>query len=277
MIIGVLAEARPGETRVAATPATVVQLMKLGYEVVVDPGAGAASDFPDDSFVAAGASIGAATGADLVFGVNAPAVEQLDAMREGTTLVCLMAPGLNPDLVSDLARRGITALAMDAVPRISRAQSLDVLSSMANIAGYRAVIEAANVFGRFFTGQVTAAGQGAAGEGARRGRGGGRPGRHRRGRQPRGDRAGGRPAPRGRRPGEVPRRGVPRGAGRRRRGQRHRLCQGDVRRLQPARRRALRRAVQGRRHHHHHRADSRAGRRRSSSPPTWSPACDRAA
>ena len=159
MIIGVLAEARPDETRVAATPATVVQLMKLGYEVVVDPGAGAASDFPDDSFVAAGASIGAATGADLVFGVNAPAVEQLDAMREGTTLVCLMAPGLDPDLVSDLARRRITALAMDAVPRISRAQSLDVLSSMANIAGYRAVVEAANVFGRFFTGQVTAAGK----------------------------------------------------------------------------------------------------------------------
>jgi len=159
VIIGVLREAHPGETRVAATPATVAQLLKLEYAVVIEPGAGTASGFTDDAYVEAGATIGAASAGDIVFGINTPGAEQLDGLREGTTLVCLVAPGLNPDLLADLARRRITALAMDAVPRISRAQSLDVLSSMANIAGYRAVIEAANVFGRFFTGQVTAAGK----------------------------------------------------------------------------------------------------------------------
>ncbi|MBI1378914.1 MAG: Re/Si-specific NAD(P)(+) transhydrogenase subunit alpha [Frankiales bacterium] len=159
MIIGVLSESRTGETRAAATPATVTQLVGLGYDVVVEPGAGTGSGFTDQAYADAGADVGPATGADVVLGVNAPSAEQLDAMRPGTTLVCLLAPALSPDLLADLARRGITALAMDAVPRISRAQSLDVLSSMANIAGYRAVIEAANVFGRFFTGQVTAAGK----------------------------------------------------------------------------------------------------------------------
>jgi NAD(P) transhydrogenase subunit alpha len=159
VIIGVLREARPGETRVAATPATVAALIALGYAVVVEPGAGVASDFSDQAYAASGAEVGPAVGADIVFGVNAPTSEQLDGLREGATLVCLLSPALNPELLSDLAARGITALAMDAVPRISRAQSLDVLSSMANIAGYRAVIEAANVFGRFFTGQITAAGK----------------------------------------------------------------------------------------------------------------------
>jgi NAD(P) transhydrogenase subunit alpha len=159
VIIGVLREARPAETRVAATPATVAQLLKLEYDVVVEPGAGVASGFSDAAFAEAGATIGTVGSADVVFGVNTPSGEQLDGLREGTTLVCLVSPALNPDLLTDLARRRITALAMDAVPRISRAQSLDVLSSMANIAGYRAVIEAANVFGRFFTGQVTAAGK----------------------------------------------------------------------------------------------------------------------
>jgi NAD(P) transhydrogenase subunit alpha len=159
MNIGVLSEAQPGETRVSATPATVAQLIKLGYDVVVDAGAGAASDFPDEAYVEAGATIGDARAADIVFGVNPPSTEQLDAMKPGATLVSLLAPALNPDRVEDLARRPFTALSMDAVPRISRAQSLDVLSSMANIAGYRAVVEAAHVFGRFFTGQVTAAGK----------------------------------------------------------------------------------------------------------------------
>ena len=159
MIIGVLKEEATGETRVAATPATVVQLTALGYTVVIESGAGESSDFTDESFVVAGAQIGAATDADIVFGVNTPSVEQLDRMHDGATLVSLISPSLYPDLLVDLARRNITALAMDAVPRISRAQSLDVLSSMANIAGYRAVIEAANVFGRFFTGQITAAGK----------------------------------------------------------------------------------------------------------------------
>jgi H+-translocating NAD(P) transhydrogenase subunit alpha len=159
MIIGVIKESWPGETRVAATPATVEPLRKLGYEVVVEVGAGEAASFPDDAYVKAGATIGDALGADIAFGVNAPSKEQLDRLREGATLISLLAPALNPDLVEDLGRRPITALAMDAVPRISRAQSLDVLSSMANIAGYRAVVEAAHVFGRFFTGQVTAAGK----------------------------------------------------------------------------------------------------------------------
>jgi len=159
VIIGVLREAQPGETRVAATPATVAQLLKLEYAVVIEPGAGTASGFTDDAYVDAGATIGAASAGDIVFGINTPGADQLDGLREGTTLVSLVAPALNPELLADLARRRITTLAMDAVPRISRAQSLDVLSSMANIAGYRAVIEAANVFGRFFTGQVTAAGK----------------------------------------------------------------------------------------------------------------------
>ena len=159
MLIGVLKESRPGETRVAATPVTVVQLQKLGYEVVVDAGAGEASTFTDEAFAQAGATTGDATQADVVLGVNAPSVDQLDRLRPGATLVSLLNPALDAELVADLARRPITALAMDAVPRISRAQSMDVLSSMANIAGYRAVVEAAHVFGRFFTGQVTAAGK----------------------------------------------------------------------------------------------------------------------
>ena len=159
MIIGVVKESRPGETRVAATPATVAQLLKLGYDVVVDTDAGVASSFTDEAYVEAGASVGDAVRADVVFGVNPPSSEQLGRMKEGATLVSLLSPALDPDLVEDLSRRPITAMAMDAVPRISRAQSLDVLSSMANIAGYRAVVEAAHVFGRFFTGQVTAAGK----------------------------------------------------------------------------------------------------------------------
>jgi len=147
---------------VAATPATVEQLVRLGYAVVVETGAGAASSFPDEAYVEAGATVGtadAAWGADVVLRVNAPAAEEIGRLCDGATLVGLLSPALDPDLVDALAQRPITALAMDAVPRISRAQSLDVLSSMANIAGYRAVIEAAHTFGRFFTGQVTAAGK----------------------------------------------------------------------------------------------------------------------
>ncbi len=159
MIIGVLKEARPGETRVSATPATVVQLAQLGYQVVVETGAGAASSFPDAAYVEAGAVVGDPLAADVVLAVEAPSRAQLDGLRAGCTVIGILSPALDPELVADLARRPITALAMDAVPRISRAQSLDVLSSMANIAGYRAVVEAAHVFGRFFTGQVTAAGK----------------------------------------------------------------------------------------------------------------------
>jgi NAD(P) transhydrogenase subunit alpha len=147
---------------VAATPATVTKIVGLGYEVVVETGAGTASSFLDEAYVEAGATVGTAEeawGSDVVLRVNAPAVAEIGRLRDGATLISLVSPALNPDLVDALAQRPITVLAMDAVPRISRAQSLDVLSSMANIAGYRAVIEAAHTFGRFFTGQVTAAGK----------------------------------------------------------------------------------------------------------------------
>ncbi|MFN6553407.1 Re/Si-specific NAD(P)(+) transhydrogenase subunit alpha [Mycolicibacterium septicum] len=159
MIIGIPRESLTGETRVAATPQTVGQIIKLGYEVVVETGAGAASSFSDAAYVEAGAEIGQAWDADVVLKVNAPDDAEIGKLREGATLVSLISPGLKPELVEKLSTRPITVLAMDAVPRISRAQSLDVLSSMANIAGYRAVVEAAHAFGRFFTGQVTAAGK----------------------------------------------------------------------------------------------------------------------
>src|SRR5206468_2361352 len=121
--------------------------------------AGAAASFSDQAFADAGATVGPSMDADILLGVNPPSGEQLDKLKVGATLISVLRPALDPDLLDDLSSRSITALAMDAVPRISRAQSLDVLSSMANIAGYRAVVEAAHVFGRFFTGQVTAAGK----------------------------------------------------------------------------------------------------------------------
>jgi NAD(P) transhydrogenase alpha subunit len=162
VLIGVPRETRPGETRVAATPATVRQLIGLGYAVVLERGAGQASSFPDAAYADAGARIGTAAeawAADVVLHVAKPTPAEVRLLRDGAVLVSTLSPALDPELVQTLAARPVTALAMDAVPRISRAQSLDVLSSMANIAGYRAVIEAAHVFGRSFTGQVTAAGK----------------------------------------------------------------------------------------------------------------------
>ncbi len=162
MRIGIVAETATDETRVAATPSTVAAIRKLGYDVAVETGAGTGASCFDDAYAAAGAEVvdaATAWGADVVLKVNAPTPAELDRLRAGATIVSLMSPGLNPELVEELAKRPITALAMDAVPRISRAQSLDVLSSTANIAGYRAVVEAANEFGRFFTGQITAAGK----------------------------------------------------------------------------------------------------------------------
>ncbi len=157
--IGVVAESAPGETRVAATPSTVRGILALGYEVVVESGAGTASGFTDEAYTDAGAGVGDAWSADVVLKVNAPSTAEVARLRDGATLIGLLAPAQRPDLLETLSARPVTALALDAVPRISRAQSMDVLSSMANIAGYRAVIEAAHVFGRFFTGQVTAAGK----------------------------------------------------------------------------------------------------------------------
>ena len=162
MRIGIPRESTPGETLVAATPATVVQLLALGYEVVVESGAGEGADYPDAAYAEAGALIAdapAALGCDVVAKVQAPTEAEIARMHAGTVLVAMMAPARSPELVERLRAAGITALALDAVPRISRAQALDVLSSMANVAGYRAVIEAAHAFGRQFTGQVTAAGK----------------------------------------------------------------------------------------------------------------------
>jgi NAD(P) transhydrogenase subunit alpha len=162
MQIGVPAESRPRETRVAATPKTVEQLRALGYDVVVETGAGAKAAFPDQAYELAGARMGSsdeAWASDILLKINAPSAEEIAQIPDGAILASLISPALDPELVARLARRRITVLAMDAVPRISRAQSLDVLSSMANIAGYRAVIEAAHEFGSLFTGQVTAAGK----------------------------------------------------------------------------------------------------------------------
>ena len=161
MRIGVPLESLAGETRVAATPRTVEQLIDLGYAVFVQSGAGHLSSFEDAAYVAAGADIVAddVWNTDIILKINAPSDAEVARLREGQTIVSLLSPALRPDLVDALAERGVTALAMDAVPRISRAQSLDVLSSMANIGGYRAVIEAAHEFGSVFTGQVTAAGK----------------------------------------------------------------------------------------------------------------------
>jgi H+-translocating NAD(P) transhydrogenase subunit alpha len=159
--IGIVAE-RPGETRVAATPDTVAKIRALGYEVVVERDAGRASSFRDEAYAEEGATLvdrATAWGAGVVLKVVAPADDEIELLHEGATLVALLSPAQNPELLEALRLRGVTALAMDAVPRISRAQSLDVLSSMANISGYRAVVEAANEFGRFFTGQITAAGK----------------------------------------------------------------------------------------------------------------------
>jgi NAD(P) transhydrogenase subunit alpha len=155
-------ESKAGETRVAATPKTVRQLIGLGYEVVIEREAGTRANFADAAYKEAGAPVvdgDEAWSSDVVLKINAPTEEEIARLRPGAILACLLAPALNPALVERLTAQGVTALAMDAVPRISRAQSLDVLSSMANIGGYRAVVEAAHEFGSLFTGQVTAAGK----------------------------------------------------------------------------------------------------------------------
>jgi H+-translocating NAD(P) transhydrogenase subunit alpha len=163
-LIGVPKEVFPGEKRVATVPEVVPKLAKLGFRVMVQAGAGDAASISDDAYAAAGATVvpdAAAvwSGADIVFKVRAPSREEVQAMREGQILVSFIWPAQNPELLQQLAAKKATVLAMDSVPRISRAQKLDALSSMANIGGYRAVIEAAHEFGRFFTGQITAAGK----------------------------------------------------------------------------------------------------------------------
>jgi NAD(P) transhydrogenase subunit alpha len=163
-VIGVPRETAAGEKRVASVPEVVEKLVKLGFKVAVQSGAGDAANFGDEAYRAAGAEIVADAAqlwraADIVFKVRGPSSEEIGLMREGATLVSFIWPAQNPELLKALAAKKATVLAMDSVPRISRAQKLDALSSMANIAGYRAVIEAAHHFGRFFTGQITAAGK----------------------------------------------------------------------------------------------------------------------
>lgn len=170
MKIGIPKEIHPGERRVAATPDSVPQLIKLGFTVAVESGAGEGSHFSDGAYREAGAEIVADTqalwaGSDLVLKVRPPevhpelGVHEADLLPEGGHLIGFLWPAQNPELMERLAARKATVLAMDSVPRISRAQKMDALSSMANIGGYRAVVEAANQFGRFFTGQITAAGK----------------------------------------------------------------------------------------------------------------------
>ncbi|GAB2540736.1 Re/Si-specific NAD(P)(+) transhydrogenase subunit alpha [Brachybacterium huguangmaarense] len=163
MRVAIIRESAPGERRAAGTPTSVRSLLALGHDVVVESGAGLGASLPDAEYEAAGATIttdpAEAWGADIVLAVDQPPAERLALMRRGAVLITFLRPAQTPRLVEALREQGVTALAMDMVPRISRAQSLDALSSMANISGYRAVIEAANRFGRFFTGQVTAAGK----------------------------------------------------------------------------------------------------------------------
>lgn len=162
MRIGIPKESLAGETRVACTPATVAQLLKLGFEVVVEHDAGAGASLNDAAYAAAGAAVADAAevwASPLIYKVNAPDEAEIGRLSAGQTLVSFVWPAQNPELVQKLADKKVNVLAMDMVPRISRAQSLDALSSMANIGGYRAVIEAAHSFGRFFTGQITAAGK----------------------------------------------------------------------------------------------------------------------
>jgi NAD(P) transhydrogenase subunit alpha len=170
MKIGVPREVHAGERRVAATPDTVQQIIKLGFSVSVEAGAGEAASFSDEAYRAAGAAIvdgpeALYAGADIILKVRAPmaipgaAGHEAAHLHAGQTLISFIWPAQNPELLALLAARGVTVIAMDSVPRISRAQKLDALSSMANIAGYRAIIEAAQHFGRFFTGQITAAGK----------------------------------------------------------------------------------------------------------------------
>ena len=163
--IGVPRETFPGEKRVATVPDVVEKLIKLGFSVTVESGAGDAANFSDDAYRAAGAevvsdAVALWAAADIVFKVRPPSSDEVAQMRDGTTLIDFIWPAQNPDLMQQLAARKATVLAIDCLPRtLSRAQKMDALTSTAGVSGYRAVIEAANAFGRFFNGQITAAGK----------------------------------------------------------------------------------------------------------------------
>ncbi|MDH5177384.1 MAG: Re/Si-specific NAD(P)(+) transhydrogenase subunit alpha, partial [Gammaproteobacteria bacterium] len=165
LTIGVPRETCAGEKRVATVPDVVGKLVKLGFAVRVETGAGVESNFDDAAYETAGATIAPNTnelmaGADIVFRVRPPTLDEVAQMRRGTTLIGFVWPAQNPDLMQAMAARNLTVLAIDSLPRqLSRAQKMDALTSMASISGYRAVIEAANAFDRFLNGQITAAGK----------------------------------------------------------------------------------------------------------------------
>ena len=164
MKIGIPKELHAGEKRVATTPDVASGLQKLGFSVAVEAGAGAAASYSDDAYQEAGCEIVTSSKklwaqADIVMKVRAPERGEMKLLRSGQTLICFLWPAQNPEMLKALTERGVTAMAMDSIPRISRSQKMDALSSMANIGGYRAIIEAAQHFGRFFTGQITAAGK----------------------------------------------------------------------------------------------------------------------
>ncbi|SVD24508.1 uncharacterized protein METZ01_LOCUS377362, partial [marine metagenome] len=162
MKIGVPKEIHEGEKRVATTPEVIGHLRKLGFEVIVEAGAGNGAHFSDALYTEAGATIAndaksVWNDSDIILKVRGPELNgpEIDLLKEGQILISFLWPAQNPDLLKKLADKKVIAMAMDMVPRISRAQKMDALSSMANIAGYRAVVEAAQNFGRFFTGQIT--------------------------------------------------------------------------------------------------------------------------
>lgn len=164
MKVGIPAEIFPDELRVAATPKTVKRLQKQGFEVFIERNAGKKANFSDKEFEEAGAKIVPTaaqiySGSDIVLKVKEPTLPEVEMMREGVVLLSYLWPAQNQALLQKLADQKVNAIAMDAIPRISRAQKMDVLSSMANIAGYRAVIEGSYHFGRFLNGQITAAGK----------------------------------------------------------------------------------------------------------------------
>jgi NAD(P) transhydrogenase subunit alpha len=165
LLIGIPKETAAGEKRVATVPEVVEKLIKLGFSVAVESGAGDAANFADDTYRAAGATVVPSAAelwatADILFKARVPSPDEVALMREGGTLIGFIWPAQNPELMQQLAAKKATVLAIDCLPRqLSRAQKMDALTSMAGISGYRAVIEAANAFGRFFNGQITAAGK----------------------------------------------------------------------------------------------------------------------
>ena len=162
MRIGIPGEIQVNENRVAATPDTVAKLQKFGFEVVIEGGAGYKASFTDDAYLQAGADIAGREdvwNSDIVMKVEAPTEDEIPLLKDGATLISFIWPAQNETLMNQLSQKNINVLAMDSVPRLSRSQSMDALSSMANIAGYRAVVEASHHFGRFFNGQITAAGK----------------------------------------------------------------------------------------------------------------------